>query len=119
MPPKKRLGKDPFVSIPPANPEVAVPPTEEIKVKAPRVKKPRTPAQAAAAAPIAALPPAEKAPAVPRIANTTRDVEIENIKHELAELQARVLKLQQQLDALTPWNEYFFSPWQWWFSLFS
>jgi len=119
---KKRLGKDPFVSSTPADPQVT--PAEEPKVKATRTKKTSTPAKAVAAAPVAAAPvpapaPAEKAPTPSPAVDNARSAEIENIKRELAELQVMVQRLQQQLDLLNPWGETFFSPWQWWFSLFS
>lgn len=117
---KKRLGKDPFVSSTPADPKITR--AEEPKVKASRTKKASTPAKetaVVAAAPVAAPAPAEKAPAPSPAVDNTRNAEIENVKRELAELQVMVQRLQQQLDLLNPWSEHFFSPWQWWFSLFS
>lgn len=116
---KKHLGKDPFSSAAPVpEPEVAADPTKEAEVKATRTRKPRT-NKATSVTPVATASPIEKAAAEGKVSNENRDAEIDNIKRELAELQALVLRLQHQMDVLKPWNDHFLSAWQWWFSLFS
>ncbi len=124
---KKRLGKDPFASTPPTSePQASTPPakTSEVKVTAskkssstakkstsPKIKKPSP-------APIA--PQDEKTIAVVQPEASDNATEIENIRKELAEIHAIVLRLQQQqLDFMKQWNETLLSPWQWWLSLFS
>lgn len=114
---KKRLGKDPFSgAAPAAEPELVTSPVKEVKTT--RTRKPRTAAQTASAA-VPAVPPEKEAPAETKVAQERRDAEIEDIKRELALLQAMVMRLQRQIDAMNPWNERFTSVWQWWFSLFS
>lgn len=116
---KKRLGKDPFsVAVPAAEPEVVASPAKKAEVKTTPTRKPRSTAKTASDVVTNSQPVAE-APAEARIARERRDAEIEDIKRELALLQAMVMRLQRQMDAMNPWNERFMSVWQWWFSLYS
>lgn len=128
---KKRLGKDPFANTSPVSePQTPTPPAKAVEVKATTAKKASSAAKKTASS--SAAPKAKTAPAAPtapendqpvavvKPAVNERAMEIENIRKELAEIHAIVLRLQQQqMDLMKQWNENLLSPWQWWFSLFS
>jgi len=121
---KKRLGKDPFASTAPTpEPEAAAPIILEAETKATPARKPRTaakkPVESKAAAPAPTTAQTEKPDTEMNLVKSQRDTEIEMIKRELSELQALVMMMQQQIEAMKQWNDTLFSPWQWWFSLFS
>lgn len=128
---KKRLGKDPFASTPAVSePQTPAPPAKAVEVKATTAKKASSAAKKTASSSSAAkaktasaaptAPKNDQPVAVVKPAVNERDKEIENIRKELAEIHAIVLRLQQQqMDFMKQWNENLLSPWQWWFSLFS
>jgi len=124
---KKRLGKDPFASTPPASePQASTPPAKTSEVKVTASKKSSSTAKKSTSPKVKTPPPAPIAPkaeqtiAVVKPEVSDKAIEVENIRKELAEIHAIVLRLQQQqLDFMKQWNETLLSPWQWWLSLFS